>query len=98
MSNQNTSDGRFANPGKHYYLELTNSVVDETNEMLTENGLSSTQKSKIICGMIPDVDDLWRREQLSDELKAIVEEYSAYLEEMKFLSINFDAAGKPNFL
>ena len=39
-NNEMTSSGRIVNPGKRFYLELTKEVVGETNNQMTQSGLS----------------------------------------------------------
>ena len=49
---QVTSTGRFQNPRKRFYLELTKAVADEVNEKRTSEGLSYVRKSMIMWGLI----------------------------------------------
>ena len=68
-NNEVTSSGRTVNPGKRFYLELTKEVVDDTNNQVTQSGLSVARKSMISRGLHPDVDGVWKTERLTPELR-----------------------------
>ena len=72
-----TTSGRVRNPGKYFYLKLVKEVVDELNNRTIDN-CSLARMSMIACGSIPNISGIWHVEQLSDELRGIVENNTEY--------------------
>lgn len=57
---------------KTFFLELTKAVIDEL-ELVLIGGISKPCKSLMMRGLIPDVDGVCRREQLTPELQAVIQ-------------------------
>lgn len=74
-----TGSGRVPNPGKHYYLKLVRDVVEDLNSR-THNGMSLAKSSLVMCGLIPGPTGVWSVEQLTPELREIVNSNLPYFE------------------
>jgi hypothetical protein len=56
--------GKLKNPGKEYFLHLAADAVRDVNSKRDAYGFSYTRKAMIHCGLLLDVDGIWRIEQL----------------------------------
>ena len=74
---QFTNSRRVANPGKCFYLNLVNEIVDELNSRTIGN-CSIAQQSMIKCGLIPNLSGNWEISQLTDKLQDIVQNILSY--------------------
>ena len=59
-------------PGQAILLTAHEKVVDEMNYE-SHNEISLVRNSMILCGMIPDLDGVWKISQLTSELQLVVE-------------------------
>lgn len=77
IHNEVTNTDRLANVGKHYSMELVRDCVNELNNK-TCQGIAMARKAIIMCELIPDVDGVWKIEQLSQELRDVVNANLSY--------------------
>ncbi len=64
-----TESGKLNHPTRHCYMALALQCVYTVNAMVYQNGLSVPRKALITCGLANDVDGIWRREQLHEQLR-----------------------------
>ena len=72
-----TSPVRIYNPGKYFFLQLVKEDVDELN-CITIGNIPLPRNSLTTCGLIPDEDEVCKLEQLTPELRNMVESNMAY--------------------
>ena len=81
LSSSHKSIGRLVNRGKDYYLTLFKGCVEELNSRMSV-GINIARKSMVTCGLIPDVDGVWKLKHLTKDILSIVNHNTAYFNEL----------------
>lgn len=68
------SSGSLANPGKRFFLETAAECVRLVN-LESGDGDNWAKKSMVLCGLDISSDGTWRVDQLSKQLREIIEKY-----------------------
>ncbi len=63
-----TESGKLNHPTRHWYMPLALQCVNTVNAIVDQDGLSVPRKALIRCSLANDVDGVWRREQLHEQL------------------------------
>lgn len=67
--------GCLVNPGKAFFLRISDAVVRDVSEKRDKDGVLLVRKAMISCGMALNLNGLWEEQYISPEFQEIIAKY-----------------------